>query len=80
MLKKFAGHVRELTQQRVLAAAQEKCEAARFRAPVDTGRLRNSIRAEADGLIARVIADCEYAAAVEFGTNRAAPHPFMRGE
>ena len=80
MLRKFAARVEALTAARVRIAAQEKCAAAKARAPVDTGRLRNSIRAESDGLTARVIADCEYAAAVEFGTGRAAPQPFMRGE
>ena len=80
MLRSFAARVQELTRQRVAAAAQAHAEAARSRAPVDTGRLRNSIRAEADGLTARVVADCEYAAAVEFGTRRTAPQPFMRGE
>ena len=70
--------VLDLTRQRVAAAAQAEAEAARSRAPVDTGRLKNSIRAEADGLTARVVADCEYAAAVEFGTSRTPPKPFMR--
>ena len=79
MLRSFAARVQELTRQRVAAAAQERAEAARSRAPVDTGRLRDSIRAESDGLTARVIADCEYAAKVEFGTSKNPPRPFMRG-
>ena len=61
-------------------AAREVRDDARSFVPVETGRLRGSIRAEAEGLTARVVADCEYAAAVEFGTGRTAPQPFMRGE
>ena len=66
-------------EKRVAEKAQERCAAAKARAPVDTGELRNSISAQADGLTARVAADCPYAAAVEFGTSRRAPQPFMRG-
>ena len=80
MLKKAMDRLGPLVRQRVLAAAQEKCESAKARAPVDTGRLRSSIRVESEELTARVIADCEYAAAVELGTSRTAPQPFMRGD
>lgn len=64
---------------RVAEAAKEHCVRAKARAPVETGALRNSISAKADGLTATVTADCPYAAAVEFGTSRRAPQPFMRG-
>ena len=79
MKRRALERIGELAAGRVAAAAQERCRAAKARAPVDTGRLRDSIRAEADGLTARVITDCEYAASVEFGTSRSAPQPFMRG-
>jgi len=79
MLRNFESRLRELACGRVLAAAEEHRDGARARAPVDTGRLRDSIRAESEGLTARVIADCPYAAAVEFGTKSAPPQPFMRG-
>ena len=39
--------------------------AAAANAPVETGRLRGSIRASVSGLAAEVSAGCEYAAAVE---------------
>ena len=78
MLKRFLARIEEKTIQHVRGAALAQRDGARSRAPVDTGRLRDSIRAEADGLSARVIADCEYAAAVEFGTGRTPPQPFMR--
>lgn len=66
-------------EKRVLSAAEEARDRARSRAPVDTGRLRDSIRAESDGLTARMATDCPYAAAVEFGTSKHSPRPFMRG-
>ena len=78
MLRRFEARLRELAAERVRLAAAERCEVAKARAPVDTGRLRESIRAEAEGLTARVVADCPYAAAVELGTSRSAPQPFMR--
>jgi len=79
MIFRAVKHLEALAAMRVREAAEEHCAAAKDRAPVDTGRLRASIRAEAKGLSARVLTDCEYAAAVEFGTSRAAPQPFMRG-
>ena len=78
MLNKAMKRLDELAKERILLAAQARCENAKARVPVDTGRLRESIRVEADGLTARVVADCEYAAAVEFGTSRRSPRPFMR--
>lgn len=78
-MKKLLDRIERQAAERVRAAAQEHCAAAKARAPVDTGRLRDSIRTESDGLTARVVTDCEYAFAVEFGTARSAPQPFMRG-
>lgn len=78
-MKKLTVRIEKKAAERVRIAAEEHCAAAKARAPVDTGRLRDSIRAEADGLSAKVITDCEYASAVEFGTSRRAPQPFMRG-
>lgn len=71
--------VTALAEKQISEAAREGCEAAKARAPVDSGALRDSISAEAEGLAARVYTDCPYAAAVEFGTARSAPQPFMRG-
>jgi bacteriophage HK97-gp10 putative tail-component len=47
---------------------------AKARAPVVTGRLRDSIHATDDG----VVADAPYAAPVEFGTRHQAPQPYSR--
>ena len=45
---------------------------------VDTGKLRNSIRAEKEATLRWVVTtDTEYAAHLEFGTSRMAPRPFM---
>jgi HK97 gp10 family phage protein len=43
----------------------------------DTGRLANSINAEIDGKKAEIVADTEYAAWLEFGTQSIEPRPFM---
>jgi HK97 gp10 family phage protein len=43
----------------------------------DTGRLANSINAEIDGKTAEIVADTEYAAWLEFGTQNIEPRPFM---
>lgn len=50
--------------------------------PVDTGRLRSSINTQigtdADGLLAVIGTDVEYAPHVEYGTSRMAPRSFLR--
>lgn len=76
---KQRARIEQMAAQCVREAAEEHCAQARARAPVSTGRLRQSIRVECEGLQARVVTDCEYAAAVEFGTSKRAPTPFMRG-
>jgi HK97 gp10 family phage protein len=78
-LKDLSAALHRAAEAAIEESARAACEQARALAPVDTGRLRDSIRAEADGLSAKVITDCEYASAVEFGTSRRAPQPFMRG-
>jgi HK97 gp10 family phage protein len=54
--------------------------AAKGRVPVDTGRLRDAIHIERDGLGFDVIAgdtDAFYGNMVEHGTTHTAPHPFL---
>ena len=53
------------------------CDRAKEICPVDTGRLRDSISAERNGTSARISANTDYAAYVEFGTSKTAPHPYL---
>lgn len=46
--------------------------------PVDTGRLRASIRTEVSGNTITLSAGTDYAEYVEFGTFKMNPQPFMR--
>lgn len=63
-----------------LVCADTKRDAQAF-CPVDTGNLRNSISYETDltksGARGEVGPTASYAAYVEFGTSRMAPHAFM---
>lgn len=43
----------------------------------DTGRLVNSIRSDVSGKSAEVSANTEYAAALEFGTSKMEPRPYL---
>lgn len=56
------------------AVAGRIVERARGFAPVDTGRYRDSIRADRDADGAYVVADVPYAGAVEFGTSDTPAH------
>ncbi|HIS02421.1 MAG TPA: HK97 gp10 family phage protein [Candidatus Pullichristensenella avicola] len=63
------------------AAAQAALERARECVPVDTGNLRRSLTARAEGLTAGLSAGADYAAYVELGTGGArgrTPRPYMR--
>lgn len=61
-----------------LAEAGEMVKgAARGLAPVDTGRLRNSINSTVEGNTAIVGTNVEYAIYQEFGTYKMAAQPFM---
>ena len=53
-------------------------ESAKKNVPVDTGALRDSIdlKKTADGV--EIGSDLEYAAAVEYGTTRHAPQPYLK--
>lgn len=62
----------------IRAAAETVSESAKSRCPVDTGRLRASISVtESDENSARVSAETDYAAYVEFGTAFMAPQPYL---
>ena len=53
-------------------------EDARRMAPVATGKLRDSIRVEAEGDTVRVGSDLDYAAYVELGTSDTPAQPFLK--
>lgn len=76
-LDALGGRLHAGARRGVERAAGAACAEARELAPVDTGRLRESIRYAAAGESASVTTDCPYAAAVEFGTSKAAAQPFM---
>lgn len=72
-----SGEVAKDLQRRALQVDR----AAKRLCPVDTGRLRSSITNElgtdADGLVAVVGTDVEYAPHVELGTSRMAAQSFL---
>lgn len=61
-----------------LPAAQYIAKKARSLAPVDTGYMRDHIRAMKQGETAIVISAAPYSAFVEFGTRHQAAQPFIR--
>ena len=88
---RFDQTFEDVAVERLIEAAEVVAKAARRRCKVETGELRNSIRitrkmtksgrAFSKKKSARIYAgskDAFYATAVEYGTSRAAPHPFMR--
>jgi len=62
----------------VASGAAEVEQAAKARAPVLTGALRDSIHTETDSEGARVGTSIPYAAPVEFGTSDTPAQPFLR--
>ena len=62
----------------VIAKAAHDIEAqAKTRAPVDTGLLKNSIRAEGDGTSWQVVSPVAYSVYQEFGTRHTPARPYM---
>lgn len=84
-LASAAGHTPAITGT-LTRYSTKVVQTARQLAPVDTGRLRDSIGLEGGGGEARasslasvsVVARAPYAGFVEFGTSRMGPQPFMR--
>lgn len=69
----------ELTMEQIenVIAPAVAADASRA-APVDSGRLRGSVRVERSGDQVDVIADTEYSAFVEQGTSNQTAQPFLR--
>jgi HK97 gp10 family phage protein len=63
--------------RKVAETAEKIAQDARGRAPVQTGRLRDSITASAYGKEAEVFSQVEYAPFVEYGTYKMAAQPFL---
>jgi HK97 gp10 family phage protein len=70
---------RRTVQREVMRSALKVQAGAKRRAPVDTGRLRNSIAVEIEegGLSAVVGTNVHYAPFQEFGTSRMRARPFL---
>lgn len=79
-LDRLKSSRRSRAQKEALQAGAFIVEAgAKRRAPVRTGFLRSSIRAqEASEREVQITVGAEYAKFVEFGTSRQAPRPYLR--
>lgn len=75
-----ALHLR--TEDDVRRVALQVQNSARILCPVDTGRLRSSIKSaegrDAEGFYVEVGTNVKYARFVEFGTSRAHAQPYLR--
>lgn len=77
-LRLWAGRLEATGAEAALASARRGAEAVRESVPVDSGELKNSISAQPCGLCcARVQAGAGHAAAVEYGTSRMRPRPYL---
>lgn len=78
-LLQVTGEGHKAAAREVKRAALNIQAGAKERAPVDTGRLRNSITHEVseNGLSATVGTNVEYSTHVEFGTSRASAQPYL---
>lgn len=64
----LSGQVTDIVSDEIEAGVEQIRNDAIQLAPVDTGRLRTSIQAEASGLSGEVKTNVEYAGYMEFGT------------
>jgi len=77
-LRAWASRLDACGAEAVLASARRGASLAREYVPVDSGELRSSICAEGCGRCsARVAARAKHAAAVEYGTSRMQPRPYL---
>jgi HK97 gp10 family phage protein len=73
------GKARNVASQIVRKTALDIEAEAKRLAPVDTGRLRNSIQTQMENgaLIARIVVGAEYGSYVEFGTPKMKAQPYL---
>jgi len=77
-IKKYGEEGRRLVVELTEIAGKETAREAKVFAPVDTGKLRQSIKAEKqNNYLWFVTAYEKYARWVEFGTSKMAAQPFM---
>lgn len=77
-LRAWASRLDACGAEASFASARRGADMARSSAPVDSGELRGSISAEAcGGSCASVQARARHAAAVEYGTSRMQPRPYL---
>lgn len=76
-LEALRARCAEKAAQELETAANAVCAEAKALCPVETGHLRESVRVRAENGNRTVFTDCEYAAAVEFGTSRRSAQPFL---
>lgn len=76
----MAEDMRAETKKQLARAIIAMEKTAKEKCPVDTGRLRSSIRLRflREGFAADLFTDVDYAPHVEFGTRRQRAQPFMR--
>lgn len=74
-LKNF--DIDDIIERELESVASDIEKTAKRNSPVDTGQLRNSIKAETKGLEANIGTDCEYAGYVHDGTYKMAARPFL---
>lgn len=76
--KTFIGSMKDAKEAALIAIGMKAAEYAARLAPVDTGRLKNSIDSTYDDDSAYVGTNVEYAAYVEFGTSRMRAQPYLK--
>ena len=78
-LKNISSEITEKVKDEIELTAIEIETDAKQLCPVDTGRLRSSIKAltDRDKMAALVGSNVEYAAFVELGTNKQEAHPYL---
>ena len=76
-LVKSEAKVTEMASRAVAKTALDCEAAAKRKAPVDTGALRNSIGTSIAGLAAEIGPTVNYAPYQEYGTSRMAAQPYM---
>lgn len=70
---------KEAVETAVKNSAEEILREAKERCPVRTGRLKNSLSARLGENSGEIFTDVPYAMAVELGTSRQNPNPFLSG-